>query len=179
MTEQTHARSITHASATYGLYIGLMLILIQTVQYLAGLYVSFFFTFLTGSLFIVAVVLSIRHYRENDQNGWLNYGQGLGIGALSSLGAGIIYGAFMLLLVTVIDKSFLDEMIMQTQEMMEASKMPADQVEEIIDKMQENSSPWQFGYTPLQYGISGLIISLIASIFLRKNPENTFENDTL
>ena len=44
MTDTTPKRSIVQAAARYGMYIGMLLILIQTIQYLAGLYVSFFFS---------------------------------------------------------------------------------------------------------------------------------------
>ena len=88
------------ASARYGMYIGMLLILIQTIQYLAGLYVSFLFSILTGSLFVVGVVMLIRDYRDKDLNGWMSYGQGVSVGSLSSVAGGLIYGAFMLILVT-------------------------------------------------------------------------------
>lgn len=180
MSDTTERKSPLQAAARYGLYTGLMLVLIQTIQYLAGLYVSFFFSILTGSLFIAAIVLSIRNYRENELSGWLNYGEGVTLGTLLSLAAALIYGAFMLLLVTVIDTTYFDELIIQTQEMMEASKVPDEVIEKTIDQMQENSSPLQFAYGPLiQYGVSGLIISLIVAIFFRKAPANSFEKDLL
>ncbi len=180
MSEPIERKTTLQAAARYGLYTGLMLVFIQTIQYLAGLYVSFFFSIITGSLFIVALVLSIRNYRDKELNGWMNYGEGVSLGTLISIASGLIYGAFMLLLVMVIDKTYFDELIIQTQEMMEASKVPDDVVEKTIDQMQENSSPWQFAYGPIvQYGVSGLIVSLIVAIFFRKSPENSFEKDTL
>jgi hypothetical protein len=180
MTDTNQNRSVVQASARYGMYIGMLLILIQTIQYLAGLYVSFLFSILTGSLFVVGVVLLIRDYRDKELNGWMAYGQGVSVGSLSSVAGGLIYGAFMLILVTLVDKSYMDELIIQTQELLESSNVPPDQIEKSIDQMQENSSPWGFAYGPLvQYGFSGLIISLIASIFFRKTPESTFDQDTL
>ncbi len=167
------------AASRYGVYLGLLLIGIQTIQYLSGLYISMMFSIFTGSLFIGGLVLVIRDFREKSLNGWLNYGEGVRIGALSSLLSGFLYGAFMLLLVLVIDKAYIEEILIQTQEMMEASKIPDDKIEEIMDEMQKSSNPWAYGYAPvLQFGVSGLVISLVASIFLRKNSENSFDKDT-
>lgn len=180
MDNSTEKRTVVQASARYGMYIGMLLVLIQTIQYLAGLYVSFLFSILTGTLFVVAVVMLIRDYRDKNLSGWLNYGQGVSVGAMSSLAGGLIYGAFMLILVMLVDKSYIDELLIQTQEMMEASNVPADQIDKTMDQMQENTSPWGFAYGPIiQYGVSGLIVSLIASIFFRKNPDNSFDQDTL
>jgi hypothetical protein len=179
MEANPNSNSYLQASSRYGVYLGLLLIAIQTIQYLSGLYVSFMFSILTGSLFIAGVVWVIRDYREKFLSGWLNYGEGVRIGAISSLLAGFLYGAFMLLLVLVIDKSYVDELLIQTQEMMEASGLPDAEIEKLIDQMQESSNPWAYGYAPvIQFGISGLLISLVASIFFRKNPENSFEKDT-
>jgi hypothetical protein len=62
----------------------------------------------------------------------------------------------------------------------QVANVPADQIDKTMDQMQENTSPWGFAYGPIvQYGVSGLIISLIASIFFRKNPDNSFDQDTL
>jgi hypothetical protein len=177
--EQARPNPFLQAASRYGVYLGLMLIGVQTIQYLAGLYISFVFTILAGSLFIAGLVWVIRDFRENFLNGWLSYGEGVRIGAISSLAAGLLYGAFMLLLVLVIDKSFIDEYLIQTQEMMETSGMPDEQIEKLMDQLQEGSNPWAYGYSPIfQYGISGLLISLVASIFLRKDPENSFDKDT-
>jgi len=177
--EQKPTNPYLHAASRYGVYLGLMLIAVQTVQYLSGLYISFMFSILTGSLFIAGLVLIIRDFREKYLNGWLSYGEGVRIGSISSLAAGFLYGAFMLLLVLVIDKSFIDEYLMQTMEAFENSGLPQEQIEKTMDQLQENSSPWAYGYGPvLQYGVSGLLISLVASIFLRKDSGNSFEKDT-
>ncbi len=177
--EQTHSNPHFQAASRYGVYLGLMLIGVQTIQYLAGLYISFVFSILAGSLFIAGLVWLIRDFREHYLNGWLTYGEGVRIGAISSLAAGLLYGAFMLLLVLVIDKSFIDEYLIQTQEVMESSGLPDEEIEKAMDQLQEGSNPWAYGYGPImQYGITGLLISLIASIFLRKDPANSFDKDT-
>jgi hypothetical protein len=79
----------------------------------------------------------------------------------------------------VIDKSYIDEYLIQTQEMMESSGIPDEDIEKTMDQLQEGSNPWAYGYGPImQYGITGLLISLVASIFLRKDPANSFDKDT-
>jgi len=180
MTESAEKRTVVQASARYGMYIGMLLVLIQTIQYLAGLFISVLFFILSVTLFVVAVMMLIRDYRDKDLNGWMNYGQGVSVGAMSSLAGPLIFDSFMLILVMLVDKSYIEQYFIQTREMMEASNFPADQIDKKMDQLQENTSPWEFGYSPiLWYGFFGLIISLIASIFFRKNPDNSFDQDTL
>ncbi len=187
MTSENRAMSEVHspnfykAASRYGVYLGLLLILMQTIQYLAGIYVSSVFSILTGSLFIAGVVLVIRDFREKEMNGWLSFGEGVKIGSISSLGAGFLFGGFMLVLTLFIDPGFIDDTILQSIEMLESNniKLPEDELDRIIENL-EKTTAWDFAYAPvLQFGLSGLLISLIASIFLRKSPDSTFEKDTL
>ena len=176
---EAHSPNYFKSASRYGIYLGLLLILMQTIQYLAGLYVSSVFSILTGSLFVAGVVLVIRDFRDKEMNGWLNFGEGVKVGSISSTAAGFFYGAFMLVLTLFIDPSFIEETILQTIEMLETARVPESQMDELIENL-EKTTAWDYAYAPvLQFGISGLIISLIATIFLRKSPDNTFEKDTL
>ncbi len=175
--EESNSYPYLRATSRYGLYLGLILIGIQTIQYIAGLYESTVINGLSMSLFIAANVLIIRDFRDNSLNGWLKYGEGVKIGLMSSLAAGILTGAFMLLLILVIDKSIIDEILIQMEEEMIESGAKEEEIELSLNFM--GSNIWLFGLGPiLQFGSIGLITSLIASIFLRKNPDNSFDKDT-
>jgi hypothetical protein len=121
--------------------------------------------------------LIIRDFRDSRLNGWLSYGEGVKIGAMSSLAAGILAGAFKLLLILVIDKSILEEILIQMEEKLLESGAKEEEIEYSLDFISSNT--WLFGCGPiLQFGSIGLITSLVASIFLRKDHANSFDKDT-
>ena len=179
MSSEKPIPSVLQAASGYGLYMGLVIILIQVIQYLSDLYVSPMFTMITVSVTVIALVLIIKHYKEKRLHGWMSYGHGVGIGTLSGLFAGIIFGGFMLVLVLLIDKQYIDKFLMQYEENLSHFNLPPEKLDETMDAVRKSVTPFSFAYTPLfQFSIGSLIVSLIVSIFLRKTDENTFEKDT-
>ena len=179
MHAEKQPSSALQSASGYGLYLGLLLILIQVIQYLSDLYVSSLFTMITITVTIVAIVFILKHYRDSKLHGWMTYAQGVGIGTLSGLMAGIIFGGFMLILVLLIDKQYTDKFLMQLEETMLQAHFPEDKLEEYMDLQRKSLNPFSFAYGPMfQFSLGGLVISLIASIFMRKTEENTFEKDT-
>lgn len=180
MSSEDQSPNLLRSASVYGLYLGLLLILIQVIQYLSDIYVSAMFSMITGVATIVILVLIIKNYRESKLNGWLTYGQGVGIGTLSAIFAGLLLGGFMLVLVTLIDKEYTEKFLMQLEDTLIQAKYPEDKLDEYMDTQRENINRASFAYGPiLQFGIGGLIVSLIAALFLRKTSETTFEKDTI
>ena len=180
MESEQQSPNLLRAASVYGLYLGLLLILIQVIQYLSDIYVSPMFSMITGIGTIVVLVLIIKNFRETKMNGWLTYGQGVGIGTLTATFAGLLLGGFMLVLVTLIDTEYTEKFLMQLEDTLIQGKYPEDKLDDYMDTQRDNINRVSFAYGPiLQFGIGGLIVSLIASLFLRKTSESTFEKDTI
>jgi len=179
LSEQNRPTTLQSAS-TYGLFMGLGLVLIQTIQYLSDQIVSPLFSIITVVLSIVAIVFIIKHHREEHLNGWLEYGEGVKIGTLSSIFAGVLLGAFMLMLVQFFDKDYIEKFLFDLEEKYAEMGLEGEKLEDLMDEQRKNINIWSFGYGPIiQYAIGGLLVSLVAAIFMRKASDNSFEKDTI
>ncbi len=179
MSDKNGTSSLQSAS-TYGLFMGLGLVLIQTIQYLSDQMVSPLFSIITVVLSIVAIVFIIKHHKEEHLSGWLDYGEGVKIGTLSSIFAGILLGAFMLMLVQFFDKDYIEKFLFELEDKYSQMGIEGEKLEEIMDNQRKNINIWSFGYGPIiQYAIGGLLVSLVAAIFLRNSSDNSFEKDTI
>jgi len=180
MSTEKRGSTTLQSASTYGLFMGLGLVLIQTIQYLSDQMVSPLFSIITVVLSIVAIVFIIKHYKEEHLNGWLAYGVGVKIGTLSSIFAGVFLGAFMLLLVQFFDKDYIEKFLFDLEEKYTQMGIEGEKLEEIMDQQRKNINIWSFGYGPIiQYAIGGLLVSLVAAIFLRNSSDNSFEKDTI
>ena len=124
---------------------------------------------------IAIVFLAQKYYKENG-DGFMSYGQGIGISFWTGLVSGVITSIFMYIYIKFIDASFL-EMIKDKQlEQMEARGMSQEQ----IDQAMKFSGMFMTPEAMLIFGLIGaivtnLIIGLVLTIFTQKKaPEQTF-----
>ena len=123
---------------------------------------------------ILAVIVYLAHKAFKDEgDGYLNYGQGLGIGTLISLVSSVVSGIFMFIYVSYINTGYIQQLMDKTREDMENQ----GQSDEIIDQSMEFMS---MIFSPIALPIMGIvstvfmgfIISLIVSaITQNKRPE--------
>jgi len=123
--------------------------------------------------FVISVggfTLGIRSFRDDSRGGVLTYGQGVGAGTVIGLYAGIIVAAFGIILYTLIDPELIEKFFTTQEEaLIEQGRLPESLIEQQIAFMRKIITPVSlplFGI--INYVISGVIISLIASIFLRR-----------
>jgi hypothetical protein len=180
MELEKNSPSLLQSASTYGLFMGLGLALIQTIQYLSDQIISPLFSIITFVLSIVAIVFIIKHHREEHLNGWLEYKEGVKIGTLSAIFGGLFLGAFMLVLVQFLDKDYIEKFLFNLEEKYIEMGIDGEKLEQAMEQQRKNINIWSFAYGPIiQYAIGGLIVSLVASIFLRKSSDNSFEKDTI
>ena len=123
----------------------------------------------------VLVLLAHKQFKEKG-DGFMSYGQGMGIAFWIGLVSGALASIFTYLYIKFIDTGFL-EMIKQRQiEVLHEKGMSDEQ----IDQAMEFSSMFMSAEAVLLYGFIGgiivaLIIGLIVTIFTKKtNPEPAF-----
>lgn len=126
---------------------------------------------------ITAVLLFLAHkqYKENT-DGFMSYGQGIGIAFWMGLVGSVISSIFTYIYVKFIDTSFT-QMIHDAQvEAMEAKNMTEDQIEQAMKFASMFTTPEALLIMGLIFGIIGtIIIALIVTIFTQKKaPEQTF-----
>jgi len=99
--------SVKDVSIRYGLILGLVLtifsILISVLGYAGNRTIGY-----AGYLLMILVVVQAHIYYKSEGNGFLSFGQGLGIGTLVGAIAGAINSLVMYIYVKFIDSSVLD-----------------------------------------------------------------------
>ena len=164
-------------TALCGLFIGLALVLLNVVDSLLGFYsTNKLFNLLNYAIPAGGIIWGALQFRNKEAEGFMPYGQVVGYGVLTAVFFGIIVAIYTILLLTVIDPSYVDRALALAAEQLYAvgtlTEQQIDQALEISAKMMRN--PWWTFFSGL-FGavIEGLVIALIAGIFIRRNRPST------
>ncbi|MBA7588353.1 hypothetical protein ES708_30408 [subsurface metagenome] len=100
----------------------------------------------------------------------MSYGQGVGAGTIIGLYAGIIGAIFTFLLYEVIDPDLMGKLLTFTEEkILESGRVPEEMVDQIMETQKKFMAPWIMSIISIiNYVFFGVVVSLIASIFLKK-----------
>jgi hypothetical protein len=163
--------SIWSTSFTYGIYLGVAVILLSVVYYVTGNTFSNSSQWVSYAIMIAGVVVAQLAYRKS-LGGTMNYGQALGVGVLTVLFASVLSSIYTYLLYTVIDPSLQEQLRLFTEEqIVKQGNVPEAQMDMAIEMASRFQKPWIMALLGILGGtFAGLIISLITSIFTKKNP---------
>lgn len=124
-----------------------------------------------GSIFtIILLVLAHREFKDRG-DGFMTYGQGVGIGFWSAVVATLVAGLFTYVYANIIDPATMENFYETQRMQMEERNMPDDQIDVAIEWTKKLF--WVF----YAFGgvVGGTIIALIVSIFTQKrNPAPPF-----
>ena len=170
--------SVLKTALQYGAYSGLSSFIFFLVIYFTGHNPLGAASWLGAWIPIVFIVLGTKYHRNNDLEGYMNYGRGLGIGTLIALCASIIISMSIYIFGTVVDAKILEPYL---NEMMEATeKAKSFMSEELYDKGMEQITKmtmkdvaWSNFYNVI---LGGFIVSLITAAIYRKE-KPFFEQD--
>ena len=162
---------LRHA-ATYALYIGLVLIVLSLLDYLLGFYEkNLAFKIFTYISVIACIVWATIQYRDKEKGGFLSYGDSVGYGVLLSLFYGIISAVFMVIFVTYIDTHYFERTLDITRELFyESGRYTEEQIDALMVWQEKFNGPvFLFIGTIIRLLLGALVVSLIASIFIKRN----------
>jgi hypothetical protein len=167
-------------TALYGLLIGLALVLLAVVDSFFGFYgTNKLFSLLNYAVPAGGIIWGALQFRNKESEGFMAYGQVVGYGVLTAVFFGIVVAVYSILLVTVIDPAYVDRVqTLAAEQLYAAGTLTEQQIElalEMSAKMMLN--PWWTFFAGV-FGavLEGLIISLIAGIFIRRNrPATLFD----
>ena len=118
---------------------------------------------------IVILVLGIRAVREEAPDKSMTYGKGVGTGVLISLMSGLMSAVYNFIHFKFINTEFVDYQMELVRAKWEQAGMGATQMEQAEGFTRAMMGPVaQAIMTPIMAVIFGAIISLIASIFLKR-----------
>ncbi|MEY1639759.1 DUF4199 domain-containing protein [Tenuifilum osseticum] len=166
-------------SMNYGLIMGVALIILSLITYLAGIVKPpFWVSIINYAIIIGIIVWGTKKYRDEVLEGAITYGNALGFGVLITLFAGVIVAVFTYIQITLIDPDFVSKMLAIAEEELVKRGMPDEQIEMAIEMQKKFMSPLIMTISSLLgMVVMGFIFSLITSIFLKKE-KSSFAGDS-
>lgn len=172
--------SVWKANLTNGLILGLAGIVYSLVIY----FLDLSFNKAQGLVFVliqlILLFFLLKSYRDNYLHGQITYGQSFGAGVIICLYYAVIMTLFTYILYTVIDTGLLSKQLAFTEEAMVKKGSPQTSIDTAMAIQSKIMKPAIIA--PLSiFGnmLWGVIISLLVSIFIRKegnplidSPEN-------
>lgn len=165
---------ITRVAIRYGLIFGLVSSIYGILLYVFQLETNPVLPYIAWIFLILAITQAIKDYRRQNQ-GFVSYGQGLGIGALTGAIIGLISGMLNTFYLQVIDNTPLQRIADVTRTTLEKRGMSDEEIEKALEMSKSFQSPGLlFLFSVLGSILIGFILALIISAVLqRKRP--TFE----
>ncbi len=169
---KNEAPSISNLALTYGLYLGIALILVSLAYYLTGNIFAKSTRWANNAVMICGIVLAQINYKKR-LGGIMFYGQALGVGILTVLFASVITALYTYILYELIDPSLNDQVILKMEEqLVTLENMPEEQINLMIKMFATFQKPAVRAIMGIiSSTFTGLILSLITSIFTQKKPD--------
>jgi hypothetical protein len=175
--------NVWKANLNNGLILGLVGIVYSLIIY----FLDLSFNKAQGLVFIVIqlalIFYLLKSYRDNFLHGQITYGQSVGAGTVIFLYYAIIMAVFTYILYAVIDTGLVAKQLAFVEEQMVDRGLPQAAIDAGMDLQAKLIKPGIIAIISI-FGsmIGGVIMSLIISIFIRKEgnplidtPENTSE----
>ncbi len=128
--------------------------------------------FIGSAIFIVLLVMAHNEFKK-EGDGYMSYGQGLGLGTLASLVSALISSIFTFIYVSFINTALPGLLLEKQIQSMEESGQPQSQIDQAMPFLEMTTSPTAMLIFGVVFGVFfGFIISLIVSIFTKnQDPE--------
>lgn len=168
MNTTMEERNVSPASTgfKFGLIAGAVLVIYSLILILTEQFNNVPLSLLSYVLLIGLIVFAHKNFKE-ENNGFMTYGQGLGIGALLSMVAGFITGAFTFLYFRYIDDSAIVRQLEDMRYKFEDAGMDDAQIDQMIE-MQEKIMPYSPLIGAFTMLVIGFILTLIIAAFTKK-----------
>jgi hypothetical protein len=151
---------------TYGAIFGVFIVILQLVIFIFGMLNNNSLNTMAPAIFIFGVYLSVKHYRDKLNNGFLTFGKAFGTSLLTCITIGSVWGVYGYILYKYLSPGMLTEVIEAAQDMWLNKGLS----EEFVEKATSSISPVTiaFGYITNSL-IFGSLLSLLVAAMLMKN----------
>ncbi|MCR9254195.1 MAG: DUF4199 domain-containing protein [bacterium] len=172
MENEVQGVSVKQVAVKWGLILGMVSVILTLIVQLLTLYENQWAGWI-GLPFSIAVVFLAHNAFKNEGDGFMSYGQGLGIGVLLSLIASVISSLFNWVYLSFVDDGMIQFQIEKAHEEWEKQGMSSAQIEQAEGFMDIMMNPVTMTILGIVMGtLFGFLISLVVSaITQKKNPE--------
>ena len=124
-------------------------------------------------IILISVVLYL--YRNEYRGGYMTYSQSLGAGSLFMVVAGIIVAVYMFIFLKYLDPDYIKLVVQMQEEKLIAKGMDEAMIEQSMEFTEKMRSAGAMAVMAFLFtAFFGVIITLIVSIFLKKEPKDPF-----
>lgn len=153
----------------WGLISGVASMIFTTILYVSGQAANGGLASLGIIITVVLMVLTMKEFRTGN-DGFMTYGQGLGVGTLMSGISGFIGSAYAYIYNEFIDPTLRQQLLDKAREDMEGRGMDDAQIDAAMEISAKFSSPGiAFVLGIIMSIVIGFIISLIISAIMKKD----------
>ncbi|MFC2137175.1 DUF4199 domain-containing protein [Bacteroidota bacterium] len=170
--------NIYKSAMNYGAIVGFALVIYSVLMYMLDLSTNRTMGNLSFIILLAGIIFGIKNYRDKVNDGIIAYTKSLGLGILITVFAGIISTFYSYIQMTIIDPELPAKIMEIAEEAMLDRGMTEEQVEmqmQMTAKMMKPLSLSIIGI--LSFAFYGTILSLIVSIFMKKEGD-PFVQDT-
>ena len=170
--------SIWKSCFKFGIILGLVYIVISVLFYVMDLTFATWAAIPNIIVGLIVLFLLQRSYRDTCENGFITYGKALGSGMIMFIYAAVLVAIYTYILYAVIDPGLIDKTIAYSTAKLEAKGLPQAAIDASAKMQEKMMKPWIISLTTIFYSLfSGLIMSLITSIFVAKKGNPLTENE--
>lgn len=164
--------SFLKQAMTYGAIIGLILVVYSIILYIIGMTSNRGQGIIQHIILFAGIYLGTKDYRDKILGGFITYGKALGMGVLISVFVGIITLFFNLIMMRFIDPDLIEKVLAITEERLENNRfISPDQIGSSLERTRWlMTSVWSVPIGLVVFTFFGLIISLITSAFVKRDP---------
>lgn len=159
----------------YGLITSLALIVYSLVVQLSGYGNDTVFGILSYAVLVIGIFMAHSAFKDQG-DGFLSYGQGLGLGSLISAFSGFFVGVFSYIYFKFFDQTTIEMAIEETRIRLEDQGLDDEIIDQTMAISEQFMTPgWLAFFGFIGMIIVGFILSLIVSAFTKKaNAEAQF-----
>jgi hypothetical protein len=169
--------SIFNHSLVYGLVTGGLIAVYQLVIYIFGMANNKNLGNVSFILLIVGLLLSVRHYRDHVNEGYIDFGKAFSAGLLTCVFAGVVGAIYSYFQFKYMSPHLIDELLALSQDKLLSKGLTEDQVEIQSALIEKIMTPF---FLAVSYVFSmafwGALLSLLIAAIMKK-PENTINTD--
>jgi hypothetical protein len=164
----------TRTALKWGVIIGIISILYSTAIMVSGQIGNQALSYPIYLIIGVGIYLAMNEFKKENQ-GFMSYGQGLGVGTLMSAICGIISNFFSMAYMKFIDPTITEQIMKKAIEDMEKKGIPDDQIDQAMEMSKMFMNPGaMFVMGLLGTILIGFILSLIIAAIVKKD-KSVFE----
>lgn len=164
----------TRTALKWGVIIGIISILYSTAIMVAGQIGNQALSYPIYVVIGVGIYLAMNEFKKENQ-GFMSYGQGLGLGTLMSAISGLISSFFSMAYMKFIDPTITDQIMKKAVEDMEKKGIPDEQIDQAMEMSKIFMNPGaMFIFGLFGSILIGFILSLIIAAIVKKD-KSVFE----